>query len=152
MIWLAVPPSACAFSYRTVRFLPSTIPSSARPCKNPVRQLSREPCSANCPIPTVYSPSATSGASAASSLLSSAACVVVSAALVSAAVVSAVLLPHPASAIIAAIAAAITFTLFLIIKSSLPVLVFHCFLQGQPLGRMPVPAKCFPGSYFLKVS
>ena len=109
--------------------MPSTMPSSARPCKNPVRQLSKEPCSANWPMPTVYSPSASSTPAASVVVSSDAASAVVSAAVVSAAVVSAVLLPHPANAIIAAIAAAITFTLFLIIFSSCLPFGFSLFSQ-----------------------
>ena len=71
-------------------------------------------------MPMVYSPSAIFTPSAASAVVSSAAAsAVISAAVVSAAVVSAVLLPHPANVIIAAIAAAITFTLFFIIFTSL---------------------------------
>ena len=67
----------------------------------------------------MYSPSASSTPAASAVVSAVEASAVVSAAFVSAAVVSAVLLPHPANAIIAAIAAAITFTLFLIIVSSL---------------------------------
>ena len=52
-IWEAVPISAAAFLYSIVRFLPSSIPSSFSPSINPSRQLSRDPCSANCEIPIV---------------------------------------------------------------------------------------------------
>ena len=48
-----VPLSACALTYSIVRFSPSTIPSSASPCKNPSRQLSKDPCTAYCIIPMV---------------------------------------------------------------------------------------------------
>ena len=53
-IWLSVAVSACEFLYVIFKFSPSLIPSDSKPFKNPLRQLSREPCSANWMIPKLY--------------------------------------------------------------------------------------------------